>query len=120
VAGETVGRRLLRLDAAYCGIAGVVAIVAFAPLAEVLAAPEALLLGAGVAAIAWALVLRHLARRVDWRTPVAAVAAANIGAAAAIAALAFATPRLAGQLLLGAVAIEVAAFAVGQLRTLRC
>ena len=116
---ELLGRRLLLLDAVYCAAAGALAIVAFGPLAELLAAPEHLLVAAGAAAIAWALVLRHLARRSQWRAPVAAVAAANLAAAVAIAALAFATPRLAGQLVLAAVAVEVAAFAAGQLRALR-
>jgi hypothetical protein len=119
VTGETLGRRLLRLDAAYCAVAGLVAAVAFAPLSEVLAAPRTFVVAAGLAALAWAVFLRHLARRTHWRTPVGVVAAANLLAAGAIAALAFATPQLAGRLLLGAVAIEVAAFAAGQLAALR-
>jgi hypothetical protein len=118
VSGETLGRRLLRLDAAYCAAAGLIAVAAFAPLAELLAAPRALLVVAGVGALGWALLLRRLASRTEWRAPVA-VAAANLLAAGAIAALAFATPELAGQLLLAAVAIEVAAFAAGQLAALR-
>ena len=117
--GETLGRRLLSLDAAYCAAAGLIAAVAFAPLSELLAAPRALLVVAGAAALAWALLLHRLARREDWRAPVAVVATVNLLAAAAIAALAFATPQLAGQLLLAAVAIEVAAFAAGQLAALR-
>jgi hypothetical protein len=119
VTGEMLGRRLLRLDAAYCAVAGLIAAVAFAPLSELIAAPQALLVVAGLAALAWAVFLRHLARRTHWRTPVAVAAAANLLAAGAIAGLAFATPQLAGQLLLGAVAVEVAAFAAGQLAALR-
>jgi len=119
VTGETLGRRLLRLDAAYCAAAGLIAVATFAPLSELLAAPQALLVVAGVAAILWALFLHRLARRTAWRTPVAVVAAANLLAAGAIAALAFATPQLAGRLLLAAVAVEVAAFAAGQLAALR-
>jgi hypothetical protein len=113
--GETLGRRLLQLDAAYCAAAGLIAIVAFAPLAELLAAPEALLVAAGIATLAWALVVRHLAQAARWRGPLTAVAAANIAAAGALGALALATPRLAGQLLLAAVAVEVGGFAAGQL-----
>ena len=115
--GETLGRRLLRLDAAYCAAAGLIAV--FAPLSELLAAPHALLVVGGAVAVAWALLLHRLARRTHWRTPLVVVAAANVLAAGAIAALAFATPQLAGQLLLAAVAIEVAAFAAGQLTALR-
>jgi hypothetical protein len=117
--GETLGRRLLRLDAAYCTIGGLIAIAAFAPLAELVAAPSALLVAAGAAALVWALVLRRLARVAAWRAPVAVVAVTNLAAAGAIAALAFATPRVAGQLLLGAVAAEVGAFAASQLWALR-
>jgi hypothetical protein len=117
--GETLGRRLLQLDAAYCAAAGLIAIVAFAPLADLLAAPEALLVGAGVATLVWALIVHRLARLADWRAPVAAVAAANLAGAGAIAALALGTPRLAGQLLLAAVAVEVAAFAGTQFVALR-
>ncbi|MGH3111617.1 MAG: hypothetical protein ACRDQT_11960 [Gaiellaceae bacterium] len=117
--GETLGRRLLRLDAAYCTAAGVIAVAAFAPLSNLLAAPQTLLVVAGVAALVWALFLHKLAHRTAWRTPVAVVAAANLLAAGAIAALAFATPQLAGRLMLGAVAAEVAGFAAGQLAALR-
>jgi hypothetical protein len=117
--GETLGRRLLRLDAVYCAIGGLIAIAAFAPLAELVAAPGALLVAAGAAALAWALLLRRLARSTQWRAPVAVVAVTNLAAAGAIAALALATPRLAGQLLLGAVALEVGAFAASQLWALR-
>jgi hypothetical protein len=116
---ETLGRRLLVLDAAYCAVAGTIAIVAFAPLAELLAAPEGLLVAAGAAALAWAFVLRRLARATAWRRPVSAVAAANIAATGALAALALATPRLAAKLLFAAVAVEVAGFAAGQLAALR-
>jgi hypothetical protein len=119
VTGETLGRRLLRLDAAYCAVGGLIAVAAVAPLAELLAAPRGLLVAAGIGAIGWALLLHRLARRTDWRAPVAVVAAANLLGAAAIAALAFATPELAGQLLIAAVAIEVAAFAAGQVAALR-
>jgi hypothetical protein len=116
---ETLGRRMLVLDAAYCAAAGTIAIIAFAPLAELLAAPEGLLVAAGAAALAWALVLRRLARAGEWRRPVVVVAVANIAATGALVALALSTPRLAGRLLLAAVALEVAGFAAGQLAALR-
>lgn len=115
--GETLGRRLLRLDAAYCAVAGLIVVATFAPLSELLAAPEALLIVAGMAAIVWALFLDRLALGTTWRAPVAVVAAANVLAAGA--ALAFAAPQVAGRLLLAAVALEVAAFAAGQLAALR-
>ena len=117
--GETLGRRSLALDAVYCAVAGLIAIVAFDPLAELLGAPEALFVAVGAATMVWSLVVHRLARVADWRRPVVAVAAANVVAALGVAALALFTPRLAGQLLLAAVAIEVAAFAASQLVALR-
>jgi hypothetical protein len=119
VNGETLGRRSLVLDAAYCAVTGLIVIVAFAPLAELLGAPEALVVGAGIATFIWALIVRRLSRIADWRRPVAAVACANVLAAGALAALALAMPRLAAQLLLAAVALEVGAFAASQVVALR-
>ena len=117
--GEALGRRLLRLDALYCAGAGLIALLLVAPLAELFGIPPALLVGAGVATLAWAAVLNRIAQRIDWRRPVAIVAAANVGAALAIAALALVAPAAAARVLLAAVAVEVAAFGVGQIAALR-
>jgi hypothetical protein len=54
VAGETLARRLLRLDAAYCAAGGTLTLILFTPLARFLGAHEALLAGAGAGAVAWA------------------------------------------------------------------
>ena len=44
MSGELLGRRLLRLDALYCAVAGLIALLLFAPLAGLLGAPPAVLL----------------------------------------------------------------------------
>jgi hypothetical protein len=119
VAGELLGRRLLRLDAVYCGGAGLIAIALFAPLADLLRTPRAVPVVAGAATILWAVLLNRLAARAAWRRPVAAVAAANAGAACGLVALAFVSAATAGRLLLVAAAVEVAAFAVGQALAVR-
>jgi hypothetical protein len=119
VSGELLGRRLLRLDAIYCAGAGLIALALFAPLARLLETPRAVPLAAGAATVLWAAVLHRLARRAEWRVPVAAVAAANIGAALALAAIAVFAPAAAARLLLAAVAVEVAAFAACQVAALR-
>lgn len=119
MSGESLARRLLRVDAAYCAGAGLIAVGAFAPLARLLHAPPALLLATGVATVAWALALLRIARRAQWRLPVAAVASANTLAAAAIAALAAVAPGTAARLLLAAVAVEVGVLAAGQAYALR-
>jgi hypothetical protein len=117
--GEVLGRRLLRLDAIYCAGAGLIALALFAPLARLLETPRAIPLAAGTATLVWAAVLLRLARRAEWRAPVATVAAANAGAALAIAVLAVFAPGAAARVLLTAVAVEVAAFAAGQVVALR-
>lgn len=119
MSSEVLARRWLRLDAVYCGGAGVIALAACMPLAQLFHVPAALVAGAGAVTLAWASMLTRLAQRPDWRQPLAAVTAANGLAAAGIAALATITPTLAGRLLLAAVALEVAAFALIQLQTLR-
>ena len=117
--GEVLGRRLLRLDAVYCAGAGLIAIVLFTPLARLLETPRAVPVVAGVATVVWAVLLHRLAERAVWRTPVTAVAAANALAVAGLVVLAVLAPGIAARLLLAAVAIEVAAFAVGQAVALR-
>jgi hypothetical protein len=113
------GRRLLRLDAAYCAVAGAIALLLASPLASLLHVGAYLLAVAGLGAIVWAAVLLRLAARAEWPRAVALVAAANLGAAAGIAALAALTPELAGRLLLAAVAVEVAAFGAAQVAAIR-
>lgn len=119
MSGELLGRRLLRLDALYCAGAGLIALILFAPLAELFHIPGVLLVAVGVATLVWATLLHRLAVRLEWRAPVAIVAVANVAAAAAIAALAVVAPATAARVLLGAVAVEVAAFAAGQAAALR-
>lgn len=117
-AGERLGRTLLRLDAAYCAAGGLLALVFLGPLARVLDLPAAALAVAGVLAVAWAYLLVRLASAAGWRAPVALVAVANVGAAAAIAALAVTAPEVGARILLVAVALEITAFAAAQLGAL--
>ena len=119
MSGERLGRRLLRLDAVYCFAAGVIALVLSVPLGRLLDIPAGVPAAVGLATIVWALLLGRLAIRPDWRGAVARVAAANVVGAAAIGALAVVAPATAGRLLLAAVAVEVAAFAAGQIAVLR-
>jgi hypothetical protein len=117
--GERLGRKLLRLDALYCFSAGVIAVALSVPLARLFDTPAVVPAGAGTATLLWALYLRRLAAAADWRRAVSVVAAANLAGAVAVATLAVFAPSLAGQLLLAAVAVEVATFAVGQAAAFR-
>ena len=116
---ELLARRLLRFDAFYCAAAGAIALAACLPLARLFHVPAAAIAGVGTVTVVWAWLLARLARRRDWRQPLAVVTGANAGASAAVAALAAVERALAGRLLLAAVAVEVAAFTAVQLRTLR-
>jgi hypothetical protein len=118
VSGEALARRLLRLDAAYCAAAGLILVALFLPLSRLFHVPAAIPLAAGLATVGWALVVRRLARVPAWRATVARIAAANAFAALALVALAALSPGLVSRLLLAAVAIEVAAFAGGQVAAL--
>ena len=119
MSGETLGRRLLRLDAGYCAGAGVIALALHGPLARLFDAPSAVLVALGAATVLWALLVVHLARLATWRRAVASVAGANVVGAAVLGVLAGAAPATAAKVLLAAVALEVTAFAAAQAVALR-
>lgn len=106
---ELSARRWLAADAAYCASAGLLVLLLARPLAGLFGVPYELTLALGGATLTWALALALLRRVPRWRGVLAVVAAANSGAAIA----------LAGAALLLAVALEVAAFAFVQIRLLR-
>ena len=56
MSGEALGRRLLRLDALYCAGAGLIALILFAPLAELFDVPSVLLVATAVATLALSLI----------------------------------------------------------------
>jgi hypothetical protein len=113
---ELRARRWLRLDAAYCAAAGLLALVLARELAGLFDVPAVAVAALGAATLVWASLLALLARRDEWRAPVLVVGVANALAAAGVAASAIAAPATAARLLLVAVALEVAAFAAVQLR----
>jgi hypothetical protein len=116
---ETRARRSLRLDAAYCAGAGVLALALAAPVGRLFHVPTTVPAAIGVATLVWAGALFVLARRRDWRRPTAVVAAANAFASLVVGGLAIVAPAAAGRLLLAGVALEVAAFAAVQARLTR-
>ena len=116
---ERSAARWLRLDAAYCAAGGVLAVVLADRLSELFGVPSRLLVGLGLAAVAWAVLLEVMSRTRRLRSALAAVCVANAIAAAACAVLAALATEAAGRLLLAAVAIEVGAFAAVQLRLVR-
>ena len=116
--GSVNGRRLgilsLRADAVYCLIAGVAVCVLAGPLGSAAGVPASALVVASAATIVWAIGL-WVGSRPQWVRPaLRTVMFANLGAATAAALLSLTMPSLAISLLLGAVAVEIAAFAVSQ------
>lgn len=117
--GRALGALSLRVDAIYCAVVAGCVLVFAAPLAQALVVPAPLVLGAAVATAVWALGLHRASRAPALRPWLLGVLAANTVAAGLAAALAVTRPRDALSLLLLAVAVEVAAFAVSQAVALR-
>ncbi|MBG0565982.1 hypothetical protein [Actinoplanes aureus] len=112
--------RNLRLDAAYCAICAALLALLAAPAATRLALPPAVVLTAAAAVGVWALTLHLAAGRRRLRPWLIGVLTANVLAAGAIGAAAAIRPWDAlVTLLLAAVAVEVAGFAVSQAALLR-
>jgi hypothetical protein len=107
------------LDAFYCAAAGVITLSLSGPLARLFEVPAAMVAGIGMVTVVWAWLLLRLARRQTWRRPLRLVAAANAAASMGVALLAVLAPATPARLLLIGVAVEVAAFATVQLRTLQ-
>ena len=89
------------------------------PLARLFQVPADLATAVGAAAVVWGLALTRLATSVSWRAPLLLVGAANAAASATLIGLAIVAPGTMANLLLVAVALEVAAFASIQLLILR-
>ncbi|MBA2387148.1 MAG: hypothetical protein H0V69_08660 [Acidimicrobiia bacterium] len=116
---ETLGRRSVVLDAAYCAIIGSIVVGTRRPLGATLGASPLLVSVAGGATVAWSALVASLCGGEQWRTSVGAVATANTLAAAVLLAAAARHERPRAKVLLGMVGIEVAGFAVSQLVALR-
>lgn len=110
----------MRLDSIYCAVAAVALVLFAEPLSEGLAMPPAVTVAIAAGVGGWAFALHRVARRPRLRPWLVLVLTANVVAATLLAAYA-ATMPWAGALtvLLAAVAVEVAAFAVSQAVALR-
>lgn len=112
--GGRLGRLSLRLDAVYCGVAAAVVGLAADAWSGPSGAPAGLLRAIATLVAVWAGLLWLLARRGRVGRSLRFVGVANVVAAAAIAVAAALVPSIAMAVLLGAVAVEVAAFAISQ------
>jgi len=108
---EGLARRTLQWDAAYCAVAGI-AIAAFASAIEQQLDMSAWVVATiGIAAVGWSGFLAWLARDVDWRRAAGIAATANALAAAVIGYWAVIRGG-AGGIILGLLALQIAAFGV--------
>lgn len=119
VDGRRLGTLSLRTDAVYCLVAGLAACALAVPLGSAAGVPASALVVAGLVTLAWAALLRVISQPRWVRPALRPVMVANLGAATAAALLGLSAPSLAISLLLGAVAVEIAAFAVSQWVALR-
>lgn len=117
--GLRLGRLSLRLDAAYCAVVAVCLALFAVPLSGALGLPDGAVLAAAAGAAVWALALHLAAHGTRLQPALVVVLVANTAGALGIAALAVTRPVDALSLLLGGVALEVAAFAVSQAVALR-
>lgn len=116
---ETLGRRSLVLDAAYCALAGSIAVGRRRPLGAAFGVSPVLVGAAGGVTVAWSGLVASVLGGPQWRNPVRAVATANTLAAAGLLVAAARHRRPRARVLLGAVGIEVAGFAASQVFALR-
>lgn len=117
--GEKVGRRSLRLDAAYCALLGAGLIVWATSIADGVALPPLLIAGVGIAVIVWAAAIVWMLARLPLRAVLRVVMVANIGAAFAVAFVSAAAATLLFVLAIVLVAAEVGLFAASQAIALR-
>lgn len=112
-------QRVLILDAAMSGAAGLAMIVGASLLAPLLELPQTLLQAAGAILIPWTIVLALLARGVVSAGALKAVIAVNVAwVAASIAVIFVVGPNLWGVAFVLAQALAVAAFAALQISAL--
>ena len=117
--GRRLGRLALTADAAYCALAAACLVIFARPLSDNLGVPIEAVVLAAVGTAGWAAMLRLVARKSPLRPWLIRVLAANVVAVGLIGALAATRPPDALSLLLVAVVLEVAAFAVVQASALR-
>ena len=89
------------------------------PLARLFHVPAEVAVALGAAAVVWGLALARFATSARWHASLRLVATANAAASATLMGLAIVAPSMVANLVLAAVAVEVAAFASIQLRILR-
>ena len=116
--GERLARVTLALDAIYCGVMGLLAIVFRARIGGLVRLPGAFVGAIGAAVIGWAYVVLGQTVRIDWRRGIKETVAANAFAAMLLALGAALHPGRGASALMAFVSLDVISIAVAQLLSL--
>jgi len=114
MSGERLARASLALDAIYCLISGALLVVFRARAGGLLRVPALLIAAAGAATIGWAMVALGQTVRIDWRTGVKQVLAANVLASVLLAIGAALHPARGARMLLAFISLDVMSIAAIQ------
>lgn len=117
--GERIGRLSLKLDAAYCAVLGIGVAVAAPAIDDSYALPAPLIVAAGLAVAAWALLVILMLRRLALRTALRSVLAVNVVAALVVAGVSVTGTATLAVLAAIAIACDIALFAGSQAVALR-
>jgi hypothetical protein len=118
VANEQLGRASLGADAAYCAVTGTAILAAVRPISRWTGLPAPAVAGVGVVASAWSGFVARSASQDNWQSGIRAVASTNAVAAGVLAVVAGRQSRRGMRLTLGAMAVEIGAFAAVQIASL--
>ncbi|MDR2996913.1 MAG: hypothetical protein LBU78_02215 [Microbacterium sp.] len=117
--GRALGTWSLRLDAIYCVLLGSGVALTAAPIAAVIAVPQALIASAGVVVMLWAGLVLWMLVKLRIRTALQTVMGVNVLAALLVAICAIAAGTLLAVVAVLAIAVDIALFAVSQALALR-
>jgi hypothetical protein len=112
--GERLARVTLALDAVYCAVLGLMAIVMRARIGGLLGIPGTLVGALGAAVVGWAYVVLGQTVRFDWRRGIEETMTANTVAATLLALVAALHPSRRASALLAFVSLDVMSLAVAQ------
>lgn len=114
MSGERLARLTLALDAVYCAIMGLLAIVFRNRIGALVRVPGLVIGAGGAAVIGWAYVALGQTARIDWRRGIKEMVAANAVVAMLLALGAAMHPGRGASALMAFVSLDVISIAVAQ------
>jgi len=114
MSGERLARLTLALDAVYCAVMGLLAIVFRHRIGALVRAPGLVIGAGGAAVIGWAYVALGQTARIDWRRGIKEMVAANAVVSMLLALGAAMHPGRGASALMAFVSLDVISIAVAQ------